>query len=156
MVSWSKVVLVLKNKHFVDFHSRNMVIFSKFLDFMMKLTLEIVANNTKGSFLHRVTWAWWGDLVCVSSSSISLLFIHVRIRVRIVPPYPLVCCKRRLNGGVPSDETGKSEVPCRSRCGTIKIPPCSKALSAEHRLKFAALHRQWWRLHISEKLLSGT
>jgi hypothetical protein len=26
--SWSKAVLVLKNKHFVDFHSRNMVIFS--------------------------------------------------------------------------------------------------------------------------------
>jgi hypothetical protein len=23
-----------------------------------------------------------------------------------------------------------------SRCGTIKIPPCSKALSAEHRSKF--------------------
>jgi hypothetical protein len=28
-----------------------------------------------------------------------------------------------------------------SRCGTIKIPPCSKALSAEHRSKFAALQR---------------
>jgi hypothetical protein len=25
----------IKNKHFVDFHSRNMVIFSKFLDFLM-------------------------------------------------------------------------------------------------------------------------
>jgi hypothetical protein len=34
--------------------------------------------------------------------------------------------------GDPSDETGKTEVPCHSRCGTIKIPPCSKALSAEH------------------------
>jgi hypothetical protein len=33
--------------------------------------------------------------------------------------------------GGPSDKTGKTEVPCRSRCGTIKIPPCSKALSAE-------------------------
>ena len=31
----------------------------------------------------------------------------------------------------PSDETRKTEVPCRSRCGTIKIPPCSKDLSAE-------------------------
>jgi hypothetical protein len=38
-----------------------------------------------------------------------------------------------------SDKTGKTEVQCRSRCGLIKIPPCSKALSAEHRLKFAAL-----------------
>jgi hypothetical protein len=26
-------------------------------------------------------------------------------------------------------------------CGTIKIPPCSKALSAEHR----PCHRQWWQ-----------
>jgi hypothetical protein len=32
-------------------------------------------------------------------------------------------------------ETGKTEVPCHSRCDAIKIPPCSKALSAEHRLK---------------------
>jgi hypothetical protein len=38
-----------------------------------------------------------------------------------------------------SDETVYTEVPCRSRCDTIKIPPYSKALSAEHRPKFAAL-----------------
>jgi hypothetical protein len=44
--------------------------------------------------------------------------------------------------GIASDETGKTEVPCHSRFGTIKIPPCSKALSAEHRLNIAALHRQ--------------
>jgi hypothetical protein len=31
---------------------------------------------------------------------------------------------------------GKTEVPCHSRCGTIKIPSCSKARSAEHRPKF--------------------
>jgi hypothetical protein len=49
--------------------------------------------------------------------------------------------------GGPSDDTGKTEVPCHSRCDTIKIPPCSKALSAEQRPKFAALH---------EKFLSGT
>ena len=29
-------------------------------------------------------------------------------------------------------------------------------MSAEHRSKFAALHRQWIRLHMSEKLSSGT
>jgi hypothetical protein len=34
------------------------------------------------------------------------------------------------------DETGKTEVTCHCRCGTMKIPPCSKALSAEHRTKF--------------------
>ena len=30
------------------------------------------------------------------------------------------------------------------------------AMSAEHRSKFAALHRQWWRLHMSEKFANGT
>ena len=29
-------------------------------------------------------------------------------------------------------------LPFQSRCGTIKIPPCSKALSAEHRPKFCS------------------
>jgi hypothetical protein len=38
-----------------------------------------------------------------------------------------------------SDETGKTEVPSHSKCGTIKIPPCSKALIAEHRPKFCSL-----------------
>jgi hypothetical protein len=33
---------------------------------------------------------------------------------------------------------GKSEAPCHSRRGTIKIPPCSKALNAEHRPKFCS------------------
>jgi hypothetical protein len=61
----------------------------------------------------------------------------VRIRVRIIDPsHPLMSRKRRLNGGGPSDKTGKTETPCHSRYGTIKIPPCSKALSADHRPKF--------------------
>ena len=30
------------------------------------------------------------------------------------------------------------------------------AMSAEQRSKFAAIHRQWWRLHISEKFSSRT
>ena len=29
------------------------------------------------------------------------------------------------------------------------------AISAEYRSKFAALHRQWWRLQMSEKFSSG-
>ena len=44
---------------------------------------------------------------------------------------------------------------CHSSCGTPKNPYCSMAMSAEHRSKFVALHRQWWRLHMSEKFLSG-
>jgi hypothetical protein len=33
----------------------------------------------------------------------------------------------------------KPRPPCHSRCGTEKIPPCSKALSAERRPKFCIL-----------------
>jgi hypothetical protein len=33
----------------------------------------------------------------------------------------------------------KNRVPCHSRCGTIKIPPCSTALSTEQRTKFCSL-----------------
>ena len=29
-------------------------------------------------------------------------------------------------------------------------------MSAEHTSKFAAIHRQWWSLHMSEKFSSGT
>jgi hypothetical protein len=32
----------------------------------------------------------------------------------------------------------KNRGPCHSRCGTIKIPPCSKARSAKHRPKFCS------------------
>ena len=32
--------------------------------------------------------------------------------------------------------------PCHNRCGTLKNPPCSMAMKAEHRSKFEALHRQ--------------
>jgi hypothetical protein len=39
---------------------------------------------------------------------------------------------------VSQDETGKPEALCHSRCGTINIPPSSKALSAEHMPKFCS------------------
>jgi hypothetical protein len=40
-------VLVLKNKHFVDFHSRNKAILTKFLDFMMFGTRDLGHNGVK-------------------------------------------------------------------------------------------------------------
>jgi hypothetical protein len=46
--------------------------------------------------------------------------------------------KHTTKWGGPSDETGKTEAPCHSRCGMIKIPPCSNALSAKHRPKFCS------------------
>ena len=36
-----------------------------------------------------------------------------------------------VRGDSPSGETSITEVPCYSRCGTRKIPPCSKAIIAE-------------------------
>ena len=50
----------------------------------------------------------------------------------------------------------KTDVPCHSRCGTLKNPHRLVAMTAEHRSKFAALHWQWCRIHISEKFSSGT
>jgi hypothetical protein len=62
--------------------------------------------------------------------------------------------KRRLNGAVLRMRPGKTEAPCHSRCGTIKIPPCSKALSAEYRPTFGSPSPAiWWRFQLSEKFL---
>ena len=38
----------------------------------------------------------------------------------------------------------------------LRNPHSSKAMSAEHRSKFAVLCQQWWRLHMSEKFISWT
>jgi hypothetical protein len=57
------------------------------------------------------------------------------IRVRIDPPHNRVCRKRRLNESGPSDETGKTESPCHSRCDTIKM---LSGPDAEHRTKFCS------------------
>jgi hypothetical protein len=40
-------VLVLKNEHFVDFHSQNMVILTKFLDLVMFGTRDLGNNGVK-------------------------------------------------------------------------------------------------------------
>ena len=39
---------------------------------------------------------------------------------------------------------------------TVKNPHCSMAMRAEHRSKYAALHRESWRLHVSNKFSFGT
>ena len=44
----------------------------------------------------------------------------------------LACRTRRLMG-VSTDETAKTEAACHSRSGTIKMPPCHKAISADQR-----------------------
>jgi hypothetical protein len=69
----------------------------------------------------------WFTAMMLKLIFLSFFFGPVRIQVKIDPPHPL---------GGPLDETGKTKAPCHSRCGTIKIPPCSKAPSAKHRPKF--------------------
>lgn len=44
---------------------------------------------------------------------------------------------------------------CGSRCGTVKNPH-SFAVSADHRSNFTVLHREWWRVQLSEKFSRGT
>jgi hypothetical protein len=60
----------------------------------------------------------------------------VKFRVKRGPLHPLTSRKRPSIQWEPKTKNKKTEVPCHNRCGRIKIPPCSKALSAEHRLKF--------------------
>jgi hypothetical protein len=63
----------------------------------------------------------------------------VRIRIRIDPPHPLVLYMRWLNGAVLWMRPEKPrEASCHRRCDTIKIPPCSKTLSTDHRLQFCS------------------
>jgi hypothetical protein len=89
-------------------------------------------------------------------NTISWVQPAVRIRVKIGPPHPHACRRRRLIGAVVRMRTEKNQVQCHSRCGTIKIPPSSKALSAKHRPKFHSPSPAKVTSHISEKFLSGT
>ena len=41
------------------------------------------------------------------------------------------------------NETAKTKAPSHSKCGTSKIPNCSKAISNEQRSNFAAFHLYW-------------
>ena len=48
------------------------------------------------------------------------------------------------------------EVSCRKRCDRIKIPSCSKAVSAKHyRSNFTTFHMQLWRPFISKNSWAG-
>ena len=49
-----------------------------------------------------------------------------------------------------------TDVLCHRRCGTLKNPHCSMAMSADHRSKLGAFHRQWRFFPLSEKFSSGT
>jgi hypothetical protein len=69
----------------------------------------------------------------------TFIYYPLRIRVRIDPPHPLVCHKRRLNGAVLRMRHEKPRSRVTAGVARIKIPPCSKALSAERRPQFSSL-----------------
>jgi hypothetical protein len=80
----------------------------------------------------------------------------VRIRVRINPPHPLVCRKRRLNGLVLWMRPGKPTSRVTAGVARKRSLLAQRTYAPSIGLNFAALNRQWWRLHRSEKFLSGT
>ena len=59
----------------------------------------------------------------------------------VTAPLPNARQKVRMSP-VLGDDHKKTDAPCHIRCGTLKNPHCSTAITAEHRSKFAALH-QW-------------
>ena len=96
---------------------------------------------------------------------IKILIFEIQIALSslkrpTVWPWPLTTGLPGLGGFFPlyvshvyAVESIRNEAPCHNWCGTIKIPrtSCSKALSADRiDLKFAALHKQWWLLYMSE------
>ena len=58
--------------------------------------------------------------------------------------------------------SANTEAPCHSRCGTIKIPPCSNAVGVGHRTQICSnsttrvTSPYEWRLHMSARFSSGT
>jgi hypothetical protein len=84
------------------------------------------------------------------------LFSPVRIRVRIDPPRALVCRKRRLNGAVLRMRPEKQRSRVTAGMARLRSLPVQRPWAPSIGQNYAALHRQWWRLHRSEIFLSGT
>jgi hypothetical protein len=80
----------------------------------------------------------------------------VRIRVWKGPPHPLVCRKRRLNGAVLRMRPEKPRPRVAAGMARKRSLSAQRPWAPSIGLNFAALHRHWLRLHISEIFLSGT
>ena len=98
-------------------------------------------------------------------TQISFMCTHLCTYVHLVDTNKPSCDRLLLNARQRvlvtrvrvDDQYACKQMPhCHSRCGTLKNPHCSMALSAEHRSTFAALHRQWCRLWMREKFFNGT
>jgi hypothetical protein len=56
--------------------------------------------TTHGRMMFPIEFEVKGQRSSALDIEVEICFLPVRIRVRIGPPHPLVCCKRRLNGAV--------------------------------------------------------
>ena len=85
------------------------------------------------------------------------IYYPVRIRVRIDPPHPLVCRKRRLNGAVIRMRPQKPRSRVTTGVTRQRSLPAQRPWAPSVSLNFLALHRQCRRIliHVSEKFLSG-
>jgi hypothetical protein len=103
-----------------------------------------------GQVLQQVFWPFQGGSVVEFSLTkhrskfSAILFkprsLQIALTETIDPPHPLVRCKRQLNEAIIQMRLKKLRPlgQFHSRCDTVKIPPCSKALSNEHRPKFCS------------------
>jgi hypothetical protein len=96
-------------------------IFSNFF-FCKSSTLKYTFIN----YSNMNYWQSWHPYI--------ILCCHFQVRIDPAHPIYVVSCD-----WVWGDQ--KTEAPCHSRYGTIKLPRCLKALSAKHRPYLAALHR---------------
>ena len=62
-------------------------------------------------------------------------------------PSALVPVRKQIKIGQSLGWYLKNELPCHSKCGTTKNPPCSIPARAGHRPEFCSPSQQWWRLH---------
>jgi hypothetical protein len=93
--------------------------------------------------------------ICNIGTSPKLQHMNpVRIRVRTKNRFSTR--KRRLNGAVLRMRPEKLRSLVTAGVARSRSLPAQRPWAPIIGLNFAALHRQWWRLHISEKFLSGT
>ena len=112
--------------------------------------VELSSRRTIDTHPYSGSSSWWNTLINVWNQP-----FHMRCIPYLLVQYTLQQSWRSIGVSVtfPQRWPLSTDAPCHSRCGTLKN---LMAVGVEQRSKFAAIHRQWWRLHMSEKLSSGT
>jgi hypothetical protein len=122
--------------------------------------LSCNACNNFVMFWFLITQFQHMQLIIEVSLEINLLHYNIqtspmRTWVRIHLPHPLVCCKRRLNGAVLQMRPEKTRSRVTANVARKRTLPAQRPWAPSIGLNFAALHWQWWRLHISKIFSNG-